>query len=191
MNKYVKTFDEFINEFLIHGQHSDKVLIFDIDDTLIKSDAQVFVRYNGKIIKTLSSEEYNEYVLKPGESFSYEEFGDIKKMLSAEITPYFHTMKREYKKGVHISIITARSNKNMIHDFFLKKSGIDIHPDLIFATGDDVSDCSISEKKGRCIKTLVNYGYRTLIFFDDNIDNLKEVKMMGKQLGVKVHVIKA
>lgn len=187
----IKSYDEFINEFLIHGKSADKVLIFDIDDTLIKSSAMVYVRKNGKIIKQLNSDEYNYYKLEPGESFSYEEFEDINKMLDAEIRPYFHTMKREYDKGVHISILTARSNKNMIHNFFMKKAGIDIHPDLIFATGDDISNCTVSEKKSKCIKTLVNYGYKTLIFFDDNIDNLKEVKSMGNKLNVKVHIIKA
>ncbi|MCM1217029.1 MAG: hypothetical protein NC548_21230 [Lachnospiraceae bacterium] len=191
-NTYVKTFEEYVNEFLIHGSSSDKVLIFDIDDTLIKSDAHVFVRNNrGRIIKELTSEEYNEYVLKTGESFSYEEFDDFKKLLTAEFTSYFNTMKREYERGVHISILTARSNRNMIHDFFMKKGKIDIHPDLIFTCGDDTFNCSVSEKKGKCIQTLVHYGYKTLIFFDDNVDNLKEVKSIGKQLGVKVHVIKA
>lgn len=29
---------------MIHGKSSDKVLVFDIDDTLIKSNARVFVR---------------------------------------------------------------------------------------------------------------------------------------------------
>lgn len=188
---HIKRFDEFVNEFLIHGKNSDKVLIFDIDDTLIKSDAKVYVRKDGKVVRELNSDEYNFYKLQPGESYSYEEFGDIKKMLSAEIKPYFNTMKREYGKGVHISILTARANKNMIHDFFIKKAGIDIHPDLIFTTGDDQSNCTISEKKAKCIKTLVNYGYRTLIFFDDNVDNLREVKSMGNELKVKVHIIKA
>lgn len=189
--KYVKTYDEFINEFLIHGKSSDKVLVFDVDDTLIKSNAKVFVIKNGKVVNKLDTQEYNNYVLKPGESFSYEEFKDLDKMLDADITPYFKTMEREYHKGVHISILTARANKKLIHDFFIKKSNIDIHPKLIFTIGDDMSDLSVAEKKAKCIRTLVSYGYKTLIFFDDNIDNLKEVKSMGERLGVKIHTIQA
>lgn len=189
--KYVKTYDEFINEFLIHGKSSDKVLVFDVDDTLIKSNAKVFVIKNGSVVDKLDTQEYNNYVLKPGESFSYEEFKDLDKMLDADITPYFKTMEREYHKGVHISILTARANKKLIHDFFIKKSNIDIHPKLIFTIGDDMSDLSVAEKKAKCIRTLVSYGYKTLIFFDDNIDNLKEVKSMGERLGVKIHTIQA
>lgn len=188
--KYIKTYNEFSNNLMIHGKSSDKVLVFDIDDTLIKSNARIFVRKNGEVIKTLNSQEYNEYVLQPDEKFTYEEFEDLNIMLDAELTPYFETMKREYQKGVHISILTARSDNKMIHDFFLKKENIDIHPKLIFTMGDDKSNMSISKKKAKCIKKLVDYGYKILIFFDDNVDNLNEVKMMGDSLGVKIHVIK-
>lgn len=191
MNTYVKTYDEFVNELLIHGKSADKVLVFDIDDTLIKSDAHVFVRNNGKIVKKLDSQEYNDYKLQPGETFTYEEFGDLDKLLNAEIRPYFHTMIREYKRGIHVSILTARSNKKLIRDFFMKKANIDIHPDLVFTIGDDKSKCTVAEKKAKCIRTLVDYGYKTLIFFDDNVDNLREVKSMGDKLGVKVHIIRA
>lgn len=183
--EYVKTFEE----FLIHGKSSNKILIFDIDDTLIKSDAKVFVKKNGVVVKKLDTQEYNTYKLKRGESYSFEEFDDLNIMLDAELTPYFKTMEREYRKGVHISIITARSGARMIHDFFMKKANIDIHPKLIFTTGDDPSAIPVSEKKAKCIRTLVKYGYDTLVFFDDNIDNLNDVREMGKSLGVTCHTI--
>lgn len=189
--KYVKTYTEFLNEFVIHGKSSDKVLVFDIDDTLIKSNARVFVKRDDEVVKTLDTQEYNKYKLKPGESFSYEEFRDLDRMLDAEVKPYFKTMMREYDKGVHISILTARAGKKLIHDFFMKKANIDIHPKLIFTIGDDMSDLSVAEKKAKCIRTLVSYGYKTLIFFDDNVDNLKEVQSMGERLGIKIHTIQA
>lgn len=186
MNK-ILTFEE----FLIHGRSSDKVLIFDIDDTIIKSNAKIFVKKDGKIIKKLSSSEFNTYVLGDGEEFSFEEFRDLDIMLSSEMKPYFNTLIREYKKGVHISILTAREGKDMIHDFFMKKASIDIHPKLIFTSGDDKSDISIAEKKSKCITKLAEYGYKTMIFFDDNVDNLKEVKKICDRLNIKIHLVKA
>lgn len=180
-----------LEEFVIHGKNSSKVLVFDIDDTLIKSNAKVFVKNGDTVVRTLDSQEFNDYKLNTGETFSFEEFRDLDILLKSEIKPYFYTMKREYERGVHISILTARGDKDMIHKFFLKKAGIDIHPDLIFATGDDTSNISVSEKKAKCIRTLANYGYRTMIFFDDNIDNLNEVKKMGDKLNIKIHVVKA
>lgn len=179
-----------LEEFTIRGNKSNKVLVFDIDDTLVKSNARVLVKRNNVVIKSLNSQEFNEYKLKDGESYSFDEFRDFDILLKSEIKPYFYTMKREYNKGVHISILTARENKDMIRNFFLKK-GIDIHPKLIFTSGDDKSNISVSEKKAKCIKTLYSYGYNTLVFFDDNIDNLNDVKKMGENLNMKIHVVKA
>ena len=33
----------------------------------------------------------------------------------------------------------------------------------------------------------VNYGYKTLIFFDDN---LQVIKQMNKELNIKIHIVK-
>lgn len=184
-----------LEEFVIRGKNSTKALVFDVDDTLVKSNAKVFVKKNGEIVNTLSSEEFNDYKLKKGETFSFEEFSDLNILLSADIKPYFNTLKREYERGVHISILTARSDSNMIHEFFIKKAGVDINPKLIFTIGSDgdsdMSGMSISERKAECIKKLADYGYKTLIFFDDNVDNLTEVKKMGDELGIKIHIVKA
>lgn len=185
--KYLLT----LEEFKIKGKSSNKVLVFDIDDTLIKSNAKVFVRNGGKVVKELDSQEYNNYKLNPGESFSYEEFRDFDILLASEIKPYFNTLKREYERGVHISIITAREGKDMIRDFFIKKAGIDIHPNLIFTSDCEDENFSVAEKKASSIKKLVEYGYKTLVFFDDNVDNLREVQKIGYELGIKIHVVKA
>lgn len=194
--KHIKSFDDFvrsehINEFVIHGKSSNRVLIFDIDDTLIKSDAKVYVMKGGEVVRKLDSQEFNSYRLGKGESFSFSEFEDLEVLMRSELKPYFKTMEREYRKGVHISILTARSGKEMIRKFFMRRADIDIHPELVFTVGDDKSDCTVAEKKGKCIKTLVDYGYKTLIFFDDNLDNLMQVKKIGDNLNVKTHIIQA
>lgn len=180
-----------LEEFTIRGKSSNKVLVFDIDDTLIKSNANVYVKKNGEITKKLDSQEFNNYKLNDGEEFDFEEFRDLNILLASEIKPYFNTLKREYDRGVHISILTARTGKDMIHDFFIKKAGIDIHPNLIFTSGDDESNDTVAEKKAKCIKKLAEYGYKILVFFDDNVDNLKKVKSIGDNLGLKIHLVKA
>lgn len=167
-----------------------KIIVFDIDDTLITSDAKVYVMKNGKVIKELTSAEYNTYHLKRGESFNFSEFDDPNILDNAHFTKYWDTLKREYKKGTNIGIITARSDINMFYDFFLKH-GINLDKKLMFGiSGDSRFDGSVAKRKKQAIELLFSEGYRTFIFFDDNEDNLRLAKELENELGIKVHTVK-
>lgn len=80
----------------------------------------------------------------------------------------------------------------MIRRFFLK-NGIDIKDELVFAVGDPRLGLagSIQEKKATIIRELVALGYHTLVFFDDNEGNLEAAKALEKELGIKIHTVKA
>lgn len=179
------------NQFTVAGTVSDKLLVFDVDDTLIHTTANIYVMKNGKKIKTISNQEYNTYRLKPGEYFDYSEFDDPKILSKETFTKYWDTLKREYKKGTHISILTARADVDMIRNFFLQ-NGIDIKKELVFAIGDERLGLkgSIQEKKSQVISHLYKLGYSTIIFFDDNEDNLKSAKQLEKNMDIKIHVVK-
>ena len=45
--------------------------IFDIDDTLFRTTAQIKVVKDGKFIRSLNNQEFNTYQLKTGESFDF------------------------------------------------------------------------------------------------------------------------
>jgi len=179
-------------KFTVAGTASDKLLIFDVDDTLIHTSAKIWVMKGDEHIKTLTNAEYNDYKRGPGEWFDYREFNDPKILSRETFTQYWGTLKREYKKGVHISILTARNDAKMIRRFFLK-NGIDIKEELVFATGDPRLGLvgSVQEKKAAIIRELVALGYKTLIFFDDNEGNLEAAKALEKELGIKIHTVKA
>lgn len=179
--------------FSVAGTFSKKLLIFDVDDTLIHTTANIWVMKKGKHIKTLSNSEYNDYVLGPGEEFDYREFEDPKILFKEAFTRYWDTLKREYQRGTHISILTARGNGDMIRKFFLSK-GIDIKPALVFAVGDPRLSLtgSIQQRKAEVIAHITKLGYNTLVFFDDNEGNLKAAKDMEKKLNnIKIHTVKA
>ncbi len=58
-------------------KHKDEVRtlnVWDIDDTLGKTNARVIVMKDGKQVKTLDPGEYNHYKLQPGESFDFAQF---------------------------------------------------------------------------------------------------------------------
>ncbi len=178
--------------FTVAGTKSEKLLIFDVDDTLIHTSAKIWVMKDDEHIKTLTNAEYNDYKKKPDEWFDYREFNDPKILSRETFTRYWGTLKREYHKGTHINILTARGDARMIRRFFLK-NGIDIKDELVFAVGDPRLGLagSIQEKKATIIRELVALGYHTLVFFDDNEGNLEAAKALEKELGIKIHTVKA
>ena len=175
--------DYILEQFTVAGTQSDKILLFDVDDTLIKSDVKVHVIKNGEVIKKLSSTEYNSYKLQPGESFDYSEFEDEDILNNRSVfLKYWDTLQREYKDGTHIGILTARSNKDMFYRFF-KSNGITIKNELVFAINDprlNLKGSTIEDRKAEVIKRLAKWGYRTMVFFDDNEANLKTAKKLEK-----------
>ena len=180
--------------FTVAGTESNKILLFDVDNTLIDSDVKVYVMKDNKLVKKISSTEYNSYKLQQGEYFDYSEFEseDILNNKSVFLK-YWDTLQREYKKGTHIGILTARSDIKMIKKFFLKK-GIDIKDDLIFAIGDEslnLTSKSIEEKKAECIKRLFEVGYNTFVFFDDNQSNLDSAEELEMELPIDIITVKA
>ena len=186
--------DYILEQFTVAGTQSDKILLFDVDDTLIKSDVKVHVVKNGEVIKKLSSTEYNSYKLQPGESFDYSEFEDEDILNNRSVfLKYWDTLQREYKNGTHIGILTARSNKDMFYRFF-KSNGITIKNELVFAINDpklNLKGSTIEDRKAEVIKRLAKCGYRTMVFFDDNEANLKTAKKLEKSCDIKIHTVKA
>lgn len=186
--------DYILEQFTVAGTQSDKILLFDVDDTLIKSDVKVHVIKNGEVIKKLSSTEFNSYKLQPGESFDYSEFEDEDILNNRSVfLKYWDTLQREYKNGTHIGILTARSNKDMFYRFF-KSNGITIKNELVFAISDpklNLKGNTIEERKAEVIKRLAKWGYKTMVFFDDNEANLKTAKKLEKTCDIKIHTVKA
>lgn len=191
----MKSLKSYITErFTVAGTESNKILLFDIDDTLINSDVKVYVMKDGQLVRKLSSSEFNTYHLKPGEEFDFREFNDEDILNSKSVfLKYWDTLKREYSNGVHIGIITARSNAGMFHRFF-KNNGIDIKRELIFAVNDPslrLKGDTIEAKKADAIKRLAHWGYTTFVFFDDNKDNLAVAKALEQKYNnIHVHTVK-
>ena len=177
--------------FTVGNTTSNKIILFDLDDTIIDTIAEIGVVKGGKVIKRLPNAEFNDYVLGPGESFDFGEFDDPILLDQSPFTKYWNTLKREYKKGTHIGILTARSDCRMIKEFFLK-NGIRIKDELVIAINDPSLGLkgSIQEKKTEAIRILAGVGYDNFIFFDDNEPNLKSAKSLESQLNIKVTTVK-
>lgn len=183
-----------INEVAIKGKQPGRLMVFDLDDCLIISSAkiQVLNAKTGKVIQSLTTEEFNNYTHNPKHALSFKEFEDAEILRkSTFITEIMEVLLKNYAKGVHIAIVTARSNSKLIRDFFLE-NGIDIHPDLVIAVNDSKWKFTgnIAQRKKEAIHMLVDQGYHDLIFFDDNDDNLMLAKEIENEKDVKIQTIK-
>jgi hypothetical protein len=89
--------------------------VFDIDDTLFKTNSQVLIVNDGKVVKRLQSGEFNTYKLKPGEKYDFQQFqsGAHFYATSKPIDNMIRRAQRvvssqsEYDKSI---ILTARSD---------------------------------------------------------------------------------
>lgn len=177
--------------FTVNNTRSNKILLFDLDDTLIHTTAEVNIVKNGKVVDRITNAEFNDYVLKPGESYDFAEFNDETILNKSKFTKYWDTLKREYRRGTHIGILTARCDCDLIKRFFLR-NGIDIKTDLIMAINDPKLGLSgsIQHRKSEAINILADAGYKLFVFFDDNIPNLEYAKQLERKLDIIVKTVK-
>lgn len=89
--------------------------VWDIDDTLGKTEAKVVVMSKGKIVKILSPGEYNSYELKPGENLDFSQFRSGK-IFRETFKPINNVLDRAKEivwnqtENSHSIILTARAD---------------------------------------------------------------------------------
>jgi len=176
----MNTFKEYLQEELASGS----LTIFDIDDTLFHTTAQIAVLKDGKPILKLSNQEYNTHKLKTGESYDFSEFRDAAKFYH-ESKPIARMMDKariilansSKNPNSKVIIITARANfdhKEQFLDTF-RKHNFDIDKVRVERAGniEDISAPAI--KKYVIIHNYLKTGkYSKVRLFDDAISNLKE-----------------
>lgn len=179
--------------FFLKGQERDRVVVFDLDDTVVKTDAKIKVvnSHSGKVIKEMTPEEFNFYVASPSKFLSFEEFDDPEILRQGKfISAVIKKLLSYHRRRIPVAIVTARSNTKLVRDFFAER-GINIHPDLVIAVSDPAQGLSgsIAERKLEALKRLRKHGLEKFTFFDDNEDNLRLAKELEKT-GATVDLIK-
>ena len=157
-----------------------KAYIFDFDDTIVKTDAKVYVLVNGKKVKSLTPTEFNNYSLQSGESYDVSDFTDPRIILNAKkykLWPALENISNAKKMGrsnSDIYILTARSKKAQIPiHTFLERNGIDIPLDQVITIGvDSPGDQDIAGNKEKVLRELKKK-YVDIIFFDDSEENIE------------------
>lgn len=176
----LKSYREFVNE----KWSGDQMSIFDIDDTLVVTAAKIKVydlQDNNEY--SLTPSEYNNYERKAHHHVDFSQFDDRDLLLNGQpIEWVLNILKKTMNKEKAVGIITARQDKQIIIDF-LKKHGVKINPDFVFAVNDPKTKYkgSNAERKKQAFKDLIEMGFKNFKFFDDNIDNLEYAKQLEQE----------
>jgi len=155
--------------------------IFDIDETMFITKAQVKVVKNGKVIKKLDNQQFNTYKKKSGEEFDFGEFknAEVFQKTSTPIARMINKvkaiLKNATKAGSKVIIVTARpnfDNKKTFLDTF-RKQGIDIDKIYVERAG-NLGSGPAAENKRVIFKKYLNQNiYKRVRLFDDAKSNLK------------------
>lgn len=183
----LKNIEQFVNEAKkpIPG---DSINIFDIDDTLVVTNAKikVFDPSTGESHE-MTPAEYNEYEQLPHHKLDFTDFDDMEILKDGQLIDWVvDILRKTMKKGKAVGIITARSaGRKLLGDFF-EHHGIRIHPDLIFSVNDPelagkVYSGNNAERKQTAFEMLIDMGYKNFKFFDDDFKNLEYAKDLEKK----------
>lgn len=158
--------------------------IFDIDDTLFHTTAQIGVVKDGKVIKKLTNQEFNNYNAGNGETFDFNEFRDAEKFYkeSKPIARMLDKAKAILKNSQNnenskVIIVTARSNFDNKERFLatFRKHGFDIDKVRVERAGRIGGDFIPAFKKVIIIRNYLNTKkFSRVRLFDDSMSNLKE-----------------
>ena len=196
--KYVKKYQDYLNEVNRPGKHyhGSKILVFDLDDTLVISSAKIKVcnKKTGECY-SLTPEEFNTYEKGEHEELNFDEFKSLEIMKAGKLIGYYlKIFKEAYRSGIAVGIVTARDDKNMIWTWLREHVGYRIDKDLIFAVNDPIHKYrgNISDRKKSAFKDLIEMGYSDMQLYDDDDANLKIVKSLEYEFdGINISTIKA
>ena len=157
--------------------------IFDIDDTLFHTTAEVIVKKDGKVSKRLSNQEYNRYTLRNGEEFDFSEFRSakkffeesrpIRKMMAKASAIIKNSTKNPLSKVI---AVTARADFDDKEKFLstFRKHGIDIDKVRVERAGNMPGGYDVVVKKVIIIRSYLKTGkYTTARLFDDALMNVR------------------
>ena len=189
-------FTEFLEESKRTTLHA-----FDADETLVSHrprHLRIHVRdHAGKLLRSLTNQQFNKYKLKPGEKFDFKHFTSAKKFeASAKPIPHMiNRLKRLHASGHKVEILTARSDLDDKNRFArtLNKFGINIDKVHVRRAG-NVEGSSTGDRKRRVLSDLIKkHGYREVHLYDDDEGNHQHfAKLKQDHPGIRLysHIVK-
>ena len=163
-----------------------KLVIFDIDDTLVYTQTKVHVVSDRKIVKSLNSHDFTHYKLKPGESFDFGDFANAQEFFdnARPIIPMMNQLKQDIATGNKVVMVTARADfddRELFLDTF-RKYGVNMDKVHVYRAGNMTGKIQTEEKKKIIIRKLLDQGHYTkAIMYDDAVPNLESFVELKKE----------
>ena len=154
-----------------------KLVVFDIDDTLVHTQTRVHVIQGGRVVKSLNSHEFTHYKLQPGEAFDFEDFRNAREFFekSKPIIPMINQLKQDINTSNTVVMVTARADfddRELFLDTF-RKYGVDMSRVHVYRAGNMQGKMQTEQKKKIIIHNLLKkHQYTKAIMYDDAVPNL-------------------
>ena len=166
----------------IKDKPSGVLTIFDIDDTLFHTTAKIKVVKDGKVVRTLTNQQFNDYDLEDGEEYDFGEFRNAEKFRqeSEPIGPMLDELKTilDHTRG-RVIMLTARSDFDDKDTFLqtFKDHGIDMSKIHVHRAGNLPGNEAPAHKKAVWVRKYLNTGdYNRVSLYDDSMTNLRVFK---------------
>ncbi len=161
--------------------------IFDIDDTLFHTTAKINVVKDGKVVRSLTNQEFNNYELGDGEEYDFGEFRNAEKFRqeSEPIDPMLDELKTilDHTRG-KVIMLTARADFDDKDTFLqtFKDHGIDMNKIHVHRAGNLPGDSKPAEKKAVWVRRYLDTGkFNQVSLYDDSISNLRVFKELADE----------
>lgn len=152
--------------------------IFDFDDTLVDSAAQVHITHTDGRQESLSSEEYAKYTPKDGDIFNFSDF-DAYPEDAEIIEPVFKELRQAISKSglKNVTILTARSNSAPVK-LFMKNQGIEAINIAAVGTSDPYA------KAQYIVDRVKKESHDMVVVFEDNVRNIRTIRKSLTKNGI-------
>lgn len=165
------------------------IYFIDIDETVFHTFALIHVMKGNKVVKKLTNQEFNTYVLQKGERFTFDEFRDAQIFLetSKPIMQVINQIKELIKNSNNkIIFLTARADFDNKETFLqaFRNVGIDIdNPNVYVERTGNMTVGTVDEKKKTVIMKYLSTGeYSKAYMYDDCQKNLEKFLSLKSEL---------
>jgi hypothetical protein len=154
--------------------------IFDFDDTLIKSKSLIHVKQICGNNFSLNSKQFAEYKPAKDDIFDFSEFDCYPKSakIIKQVFNVFETVIDQHGKQ-SVTVVTSRSNSDPVKNFLADQGILGINVIALGSTN--------PKDKAEYVKRRLNRrNFEFVKLFEDNVMNIKYIKEIALDLGVRI-----